>query len=445
VGSIVSPGLATVETGKDNNLVDSFTTCAANGGVTDTSVNYPPSVLFPDRSTGSPSTVIQGPTVAIVDPTNNWLFVANRESNNVVVMPAQQRVGQDPSGSNVSAVIELSDNANDPLLSKGGHAPDGLALSKDGRTLFVYSQLDHELELVRQRDGSSNAMDLVVVSRTTLAGDTLATNFPVTLPTADPSNPTQTVKVDLTAGRKMFFSARDPRISSINTGIACSSCHVDGREDGHTWQFPDGPRRTPQLAGRALGQTAPYHWTGIFPRLTDFYNETLIKRMGGTGLTEDQAAADFSGPLTAYLYSMPAPENPLQNRPDLADVLAQGKAAFHKATCDTCHSSGTRTDDHGNDFLTDNLVHDVGTITSADQLEDTSGEGDNQPLTSGFNTPSLLGLGRTAPYLHDGSVVSISQRLAEARSPNAAGIRHGDTSQLTNAEMDALAIYLGSL
>jgi hypothetical protein len=255
-------------------------------------------VLWPDRSSGTPANVFQGPTTAVIDPTNNWLFIANRESNNIVVLPTSSRVGDEPTDTNVSAEIELTD----PTISGGGVpdnlsgvAPDGLLISKDGKTLFAYSQLGHELEVIQQAPNSSNPLALTVVSRTVLAQDTLPAN--------------------LVTGRQMFYSAVDQRISGISTGIACASCHVDGREDGHTWVFPDGPRRTPELAGRQLAATAPYHWTGVMETLADFYNETLIRRMGGTGLT-DVNGVDESGPLTQFIEQLPATENPLQNRPE---------------------------------------------------------------------------------------------------------------------------------
>src|ERR1019366_10729370 len=49
-------------------------------------------------------------------------------------------------------------------------------------------------------------------------------------------------------GRMLFYRTDDTRVSG--DGIACSSCHIDGREDGLTWTTPMGPRQTPMLAGR---------------------------------------------------------------------------------------------------------------------------------------------------------------------------------------------------
>jgi hypothetical protein len=61
------------------------------------------------------------------------------------------------------------------------------------------------------------------------------------------------------------------------------------------------------------------------------------------------------------------------------------------------------------------------------------------------NTPSLLGLGRTAPYLHDGAIPTVSARVAQALHPTATGLTHGDTSQLSTQEIADLETYLLSL
>ena len=57
------------------------------------------------------------------------------------------------------------------------------------------------------------------------------------------------------------------------------------------------------------------------------------------------------------------------------------------------------------------------------------------------NTPSLLGLARTAPYLHDGSASTLKERLVQGRQSN----RHGSTSHLSDADIDDLVAYLQTL
>jgi hypothetical protein len=50
-------------------------------------------------------------------------------------------------------------------------------------------------------------------------------------------------------------------------GLACASCHPEGRDDGRVWKFlPDGARRTQNLAGGVI-ETAPFHWDGALPSI----------------------------------------------------------------------------------------------------------------------------------------------------------------------------------
>lgn len=401
VTSIVSSALTTVDVEADAPQADDLSGCRSVGGLND-SADYPPSAFLPDTSSGSPSVVLQGPTVAVVDPSDAWMFVVEREANNVVVMATHKRpLASAFTGANVSTVVQV------------GAGPDGLALSADGKTAYVYAQFDKTLSLIRHDDASSDPTALREVKRVRLADDVL---------------PAEAVE-----GRKLFHSAVDPRISSRSTGVACSSCHAEnGREDGHVWRLPDGPRQTPSLAGRMLEQTAPYHWSGVFPGINAFYEETLVRRMGGSGLDEYAARR-----LTAWVEVARAPENPLRGNPEFAPVLARGKAAFKKADCATCHQG---------EPLADQKSHDVGTAVEGDLKQQTEVKSGfrGEPLKA-LDTPSLHGLGRTAPYLHDGRTPSIRGRLLEARNRGTGEERHGDTSKLSESELLDLERYLQSL
>ena len=89
---------------------------------------------------------------------------------------------------------------------------------------------------------------------------------------------------------------------------------------------------------------------------------------------------------------------------------------------------------HTATLLTDNSFHDVGTLALTD---------DPTVLTKGFNVPSLLGLGRTAPYLHDGSALTLRDRLISSRGTD----QHGKlkSMNITDAQIDDLVEYLQGL
>jgi YVTN family beta-propeller protein len=395
--AIVSAGLGTVETDGDTNRADTFN---CTDGSASTATDFPPSRF------NTPNALAQGPSVAVVDPSGTWVYVVNRESHTLSAMPTKSRLG---SGIKAISVDNIGEGA------------DGIALSKDGKTAFVYSQFDHKLQLITASGTGSNTR-LEVSSEQKLAQDTLSS--------------------EQVQGRKAFFSARNPKMTQEVQGISCASCHLEGREDGHVWQFPDGPRQTPSLAGRHIDETAPYHWAGLFPTVEDFFKETVVGRMGGhldLSLPEDKALAKS---LKTFLVTSTEPENPLKGRVDLQPNIAAGRAAFVKANCETCHKEGSA--------FVDGLNHDVGTLSNKDLLEPIGSDGLMQPNQAFLplqtvNTPSLLGLGRTAPYLHDGKLPTIGSRIAQARYAKGEKTDHGDTSKLSDEEIGNLEIYLKSL
>lgn len=386
VGAIATAGVVTFDTDDDSvePRVDDLTACSfsTNSSTSD----FPPSTLG-----AAGGQVMQGPVAAAVDPTGDFLFVVNRETNNVAILPTGTRTGDGSSfattGSSVRSLVSV------------GAAPNGIALTRDGKRAYVYSQFDHSISrLEASADGDS-----VVESgnRIIVAQDTLP--------------------VDVAAGRRLFFSAVDSRMTNVSTGVSCNSCHPDAREDGHTWNFPDGPRQTPSLAGRALSLTGPYHWSGEFPTLRDFLDHTVRERMGGSGVTEGMTAQ-----LAAFVDAIATPDNP-HRREVPTEAQVRGRHVFETADCGSCH---------GGEAFTDNRNADVGTFVTTGPNPD-----DSKTMAAGLNVPSLLTLSRTSPYLHDGSAGTLKQRLMANKHSDL----HGKTSALSEAQMDDLVEYLKSL
>src|SRR5262249_14600331 len=152
---------------------------------------------------------------------------------------------------------------------------------------------------------------------------------------------------------------------------------------------------TPTLAGRMITKTAPFHWSGEFPTLRDFLDVTVRQRMGG-GVVDAQMATQ----LAAFIDVLPTPDNPYK-RAEMTEAEKRGSEVFLRAGCNDCHEGET---------LTNNKQANVGTFV-------TSGEDpDNAAVRlRGLNTPSLLGLARSAPYLHDGSAPTLKDRIQKTR------------------------------
>ena len=205
-------------------------------------------------------------------------------------------------------------------------------------------------------------------------------------------------------GHEMFHKA-----ASARTGLACASCHPEGREDGRVWQFAStGARRTQSIAGGILA-TAPFHWNGDLNGFDALMTNVFTKRMSGPELApiERLAAARWIDAIPQVAVS--PVEDPV--------AVAHGKTLFEDAAvgCAGCHS-GVR--------LTNNQSVDVGTFGV-------------------MQVPSLNGLASRAPYMHDGCAKTLEDRFTNTACGG--GDLHGHTSQLSAADVADLVAYLKTL
>ncbi|HKP63245.1 MAG TPA: cytochrome-c peroxidase [Polyangiales bacterium] len=188
-------------------------------------------------------------------------------------------------------------------------------------------------------------------------------------------------------------------------GISCASCHVEGTEDGHVWNFQGiGLRRTQSLRGGILG-TEPFHWNGDqagFPELTD---EVFTGRMSGFGLRPAEVQA-----LASWIDRQPL----LRVEAQADAAVERGRELFESASvgCKDCHSG---------DAFTNNETTDVGTGLA-------------------LQVPSLRNVSFRTPLMHDGCAPELIDRFGPC-----GGDRHGNTSQLSRAQLQDLVAYLETL
>jgi YVTN family beta-propeller protein len=333
------------------------------------------------------------PSAALFDPTGGYLFVALEASRAVGVVDASNR--------EVIARFNV------------GRAPQGLALSPDGRTLFVHNFMDRSISV---HDVSSY-----------LSGGTAAPTVIATLSTIT----TERLTPQILLGKQLFYDAADPRLA-LQEYISCASCHNDGGHDGRTWDFTgfgEGLRNTITLRGHA--NQGPLHWSGNFDEVHDFEGQ-IRGFAGGTGLMTDAqfntstrsqplgdpkagVSADLDA-LTAYVKSLTTESNsPFRSATGAltADAVA-GEKIFRTQNCATCHSGENFTNSALNTFA------DIGTRKPA------SGQRLNAPLT-GFDVPTLRGLWATAPYLHDGSAATLADAV---RAHSGLNLPEPDLTQL---------------
>jgi len=132
--------------------------------------------------------------------------------------------------------------------------------------------------------------------------------------------------------------------------------------------------------------------------------------MRGPEPTDDELDA-----LTAYLKTLDFVPPPAVNR----ESAARGEAIFRAKRCSACHQ--------GPDF-TSNEVFEVGLETDGDAYK-------------GFNPPSLRGVARRAPFLHDGRARTLKDVLTVHHRPS----HLSGESELTAEELRDLVEYLKSL
>jgi DNA-binding beta-propeller fold protein YncE len=205
---------------------------------------------------------------------------------------------------------------------------------------------------------------------------------------------------------KVLFTSVHREISGDMT-LACTTCHIDGRTDGHSWKIREHSLQTPMLAGRIV-KTAPYKWDGHDKTIRDSIAST-VGRLNGLGLT-----AGGTNDLVAYLNAMPAPRRPTGD----PTAIARGKAVFELRGCDDCHA-GAR--------YTDGARHVMGGAPS-------------DPINL-VDTPSLVGIAASAPYYHDGSAATLE--VLVAGGGNIKGMGH--LKNLTDAQRADLVDFLESL
>ena len=193
---------------------------------------------------------------------------------------------------------------------------------------------------------------------------------------------------------------------ATSAGIACASCHPEGREDGHIWKFAGlGPRRTQSISGGILG-TEPFHWNGDMTDFLSLAHHVFNERMLGPTLQDDYVAA-----LSKWIDATPAWKQSVPSNPD---AVERGRVLFNSAAvgCATCHAGAK---------MTNNTTVDVGT-------------GDK------FQVPSLRGVVWRAPFMHDGCAKTLSDRFGACGG----GAKHGNVPTDGTAQADLIA-YLETL
>ena len=282
-----------------------------------------------------------------------------------------------------------------------GADPKGLALSPDGKLLYVAEQLEDRIAVI-------------------------STDNLETIRTVDLGGPRR-ITVNR-QGRRLFTNAGH----TFQNQFACYTCHPDMHEDGLVYNMAGkdmGRNLTNTESLRDIAETAPFKWNGK--------NQTVYKQDGmrfSTVLTRtEQFSYNDLDAITAYILTgIPYPPN-LQYNPagELTESQLRGKAVFERTNdtsgkeipennrCITCHPPP---------YYTNRKLADVGTLASSDD-------------SIKFDTPHLNNIYASPPYLHDGRALTLEEIWTKYGTTD----KHGQVNDISKNQLNDLVDYLKSL
>ncbi|MGP0016959.1 MAG: cytochrome D1 domain-containing protein [Candidatus Sulfotelmatobacter sp.] len=281
-----------------------------------------------------------------------------------------------------------------------GHNPRGVALSPDGKRLYVANRLDDNLVVI----------------------DTTTEKVLSTIDLGGPKNADA-----LRRGERLFYTAD----FAFQGQFGCANCHLDATIDGLQWDLePDGfgqdivdNRSLESLAG-----TEPFKWNGGNPDMPTECGPRTEKFFFRSQSFNQQQLTD----LVTFVYSLPyRPNRYRQPGGRLTAAQERGKAIFERSRtkngkpvpemnrCGYCHS--------GPKYTNQKQV-DVGTGKPTDR----------SPV---IDVPQLSNVAYSAPYLHDGSARSLEEIWTVFNPKDT----HGVSNDLTKDELNDLIEYLKTL
>lgn len=352
-----------------------------------------------------PNAYYSDPYDIVITPDGKKAFVSSAAVNTVSVIDIDS-VRSILAGSTPEMLHDYANNLGISSrfvvkrISTGAN-PKGMALSPDGKLLYVAEMLDDKVAVI-------NTDKLEVEKIIDLGGPKR-----ITVPRR---------------GRRLLCNAG----ATFQNQYSCFTCHPDEHEDGLVYNMASkdmGRNVTNTQSLRDIGETSPFKWNGK--------NLTVYRQDGmrfSTVLTRTEAFSykDLDA-ITAYIItSIPNPPNLMYN-PDgiLTDAQMRGKKIFERSVdnngyeiavsnrCVTCHPAP---------YYTNRKMVDVGTLSATDD-------------SILFDTPHLNNIFASPPYLHDGR----AQTLEEIWTLYGKTEQHGAVNDLTKTQLNDLVEYLKSL
>ena len=264
-------------------------------------------------------------------------------------------------------------------------------------------------------------------------------------------NPVTTERVE--RGRALFF---DARLSRDRT-IACASCHdperafTDGRPLAIGVFNRVGRRSAPALVNRGYGRS--FFWDGRAATLEEQVLQP-IQDPNEMDMTMPEVSArvgmpieEVSRSLASFVRSLLSGDSPFDRfiNGDRTALTAEQQAGLQlfrgKANCTACHVGPTFSDERFHNTgvaWRDGRLQDEGRSAVSGRVED----------RGAFKTPTLREIALTAPYMHDGSVLTLTDVVEfydKGGTANPGRDPELRPLHLSVSEKDALVAFLHAL
>lgn len=191
---------------------------------------------------------------------------------------------------------------------------------------------------------------------------------------------------------------------------SCNGCHPDdARTDGMNWDLMnDGMGNAKNCKSMLYAHmTPPAMISGIRP------SAEVAVRKGFAFIQFVEMPESYVQCVDAYLRSLRPVESPYLVDGALSEKARRGEKVFEKLNCNSCHSGP---------LFTDLKMYRIG---------------EGVEFEKGWDTPTLIEVWRTAPYLFDGRAATL-QELFEVH-------KHGIEKKISKREIEELTEYVNSL
>jgi YVTN family beta-propeller protein len=419
---------------------------AASITVIDTATRQPTAIRLPNGSTS-----VRG---LCLSPDGKYVYVCH------ILAHYQMPTTQLERGWMNTNALSILDAAAKKLINTvllddvdlGAANPWGVTTSGDGKTIFVAHAGTNELSAI----DATGLMEKLVSASATPAGVPNDLTFLVSLRRRiklEGTGPRGVAAIGSSVFAAEYFSdalsvvdleSKSPRpVSQIALGPrpqwtekrrgealffdaticfqhwqSCGSCHPDARVDGLNWDLLNDGIGNPKNNRNMLHvyEGGPAMSLGVRE------NAAAAVRAGITHILYAVRPEEDAKAIDEYLKSLEPVPSPYLVNGKLSPAAERGKKVFfdRDVGCARCHPEP---------YYTDKRSHDVGSLGKFDKHTDR------------FNTPRLTETWRTAPYMHDGSYLTIKELIVRGKH----GGKGGNLDNLSEQQIDDLVEFVLSL